>query len=461
MRLNTALRISDGEIVAFVGGGGKTTAMFRLAGEIVAAGGRVITTTTTRIFAAQISLAPTHLSTFEASRATVEAALNKHNHVLITGPVNAAEGKAAGVTLGLVEDLRAIPDLSAILIEADGSRMRPFKAPADHEPVIPGVTTLVVPVVGADVFGEPLGEEHVHRVELVQALTGAAEGEPVTPELVAQVIGHPQGGLKRVPSGACVIPLINKVETPESLALARATAARMLENPNLTSVVIGAVKRGSQPVREAHGRVAAIVLAAGRSTRMGRSKQTLPWGDTTMIGAVVRRLQASGLSEIVVVTGAERESVEAVLAEGPRGEAQGEAAPVRFAFNPDFETSEMARSLQVGLRSLPENCMGALVALADQPQMEMETVRAVIQRWRETLAPVAAPIYQGQRGHPLLFDRSTWADLFKLPAEANPREFLRAAGRIERVEVATGSILRDIDTPDDYAREQRPRPAGF
>ena len=130
MRLNTALRISDGEIVAFVGGGGKTTAMFRLAGEIVEAGGRVITTTTTRIFAAQISLAPTHLSTFEASRATVEAALNKHNHVLITGPVNAAEGKAAGVTLGLVEDLRAIPDLSAILIEADGSRMRPFKAPA-------------------------------------------------------------------------------------------------------------------------------------------------------------------------------------------------------------------------------------------------------------------------------------------------------------------------------------------
>ena len=461
MRLNTALRISDGEIVAFVGGGGKTTAMFRLAGEIVEAGGRVITTTTTRIFAAQISLAPTHLSTFEASRATVEAALNKHNHVLITGPVNAAEGKAAGVTLGLVEDLRAIPDLSAILIEADGSRMRPFKAPAEHEPVIPGVTTLVVPVVGADVFGEPLGEEHVHRVELVQALTGAAEGEPVTPELVAQVIGHPQGGLKRVPSGACVIPLINKVETPESLALARATAARMLENPNLTSVVIGAVKRGGHPVREAHGRVAAIVLAAGRSTRMGRSKQTLPWGDTTMIGAVVRRLQASGLSEIVVVTGAERESVEAVLAEGPRGEAQGEAAPVRFAFNPDFETSEMARSLQVGLRSLPENCMGALVALADQPQMEMETVRAVIQRWRETLAPVAAPIYQGQRGHPLLFDRSTWADLFNLPAEANPREFLRAAGRIELVETDTDSILRDIDTPDDYAREQRPGPEGF
>lgn len=451
MRLNTALRISDGEIVAFVGGGGKTTAMFRLAGEIVAAGGRVITTTTTRIFAAQISLAPRHFSAFEVSRANVEAALNQHGHVLITGPVNGAEGKASGVPAELIEDLRAIPDLSAILIEADGSRMRPFKAPAEHEPVIPAVTTLVVPVVGADVFGEPLTEARVHRVEWVRALTGAAEGETVTPELVARVIAHPEGGLKRVPSGARVIPLINKVETEEGLALARETAAGLLENPGMTAVVIGAVKRDSHPVREVHGRVTAVVLAAGRSTRMGRSKQTLPWRDTTMIGAVVRRLQASGLSEIVVVTGAEKESVEAAL----------KAAPVRFAFNPDFESSEMARSLQVGLQTLPENCMSALVALADQPQMEPETARAVIQRWRETLAPVVAPIYEGQRGHPLLFDRSTWADLFRLPAEANPREFLRAAGRIERVEVATDSILRDIDTPDDYAREQRPRPAGF
>jgi molybdenum cofactor cytidylyltransferase len=208
-------------------------------------------------------------------------------------------------------------------------------------------------------------------------------------------------------------------------------------------------------VREAHGRVAAVVLAAGCSTRMGRSKQTLPWGDTTMIGEVVRRLQASGLSEIVVVTGAERESVEAALAEGPRSEAQGEAASVRFAFNPDFETSEMARSLQVGLRGLSENCTAALVALGDQPQLEPETARAVIQRWRETLASVVAPIYQGQRGHPLLFDRSAWPGLFELPAAANPREFLRAAGRIELVETDADSILRDIDTPDDYERERR------
>ena len=446
MNLLTALRIGDGEIVAFVGGGGKTTAMFRLAEEIVGSGGRVITTTTTRIFAAQIQLAPRHFSAFEANRATVEAALDKTGHVLITGPVDAGEGKAAGVTTGLIESLRALKDVTTILIEADGSRMRPFKAPADHEPVIPEVTTLVVPVVGVDVIGQPLTGERVHRPELVRALTGAREGQAVTPELVAKVVTHPQGGLKGIPSGARVIPLINKVETPDDLIAARETASLLLAHPQINAAAIGAVKRPANPAREVHGRVAAVVLAAGRSTRMGSTKQTLPWGDATIIAEVVRRVRASGISDIVVVTGAARGEVETAVT--------ATNIPVRFVFNPDFETSEMARSLQFGLRSLPENFSAALVALGDQPRLEPEVAQAMIQRWRETQAPVVAPFYQGRRGHPMLFDRSIWPAVLALPIDANPRQLLQAAAHIERVEVETDSILRDIDTPEDYEREQ-------
>ncbi len=444
MKLIHALRLTDGELVAFVGGGGKTTSMFRLAEEIVENGGRVITTTTTRIFAAQIALAPRHFSAFEATRTQIEAALVKTPHVLITGPVNAEEGKAAGVTLGLIESLRAIPDLTAILIEADGSRMRPFKAPAEHEPVIPGITTLVVPVVGADIFGQALTAERVHRPELVQALTGAGAGATVTPELVVQVIAHLQGGLKGVPASARVVPLINKVETDDELAAARETAQRLLKHAAIDSVVVGQTKRIAHPARETHGRVGAVVLAAGRSTRMGRVKQTLAWGESTLIGHVIAQLQASGLEEIVVVTGAAREEVEAALA----------SARVRFVFNPDYATSEMARSLQIGLTALPANYSAALVALADQPHLEPDVVRAVVQRWRETLAPVVAPVYNDQRGHPMLFDQATWPAIQALPPTANPRQVVQSAVRIEKVEVDTASILQDIDTPEDYARER-------
>ena len=131
--------------------------MFRLAREIVAKGGRALTTTTTHIFAAQIALAPAHVLAADATRERVAAALAAHGHVLVIGATDAGTGRAAGVSLDLFGRLRAWCPRACILNEADGSRMRPFKAPAAHEPVIPAETTLVVPVVGADVFGKTAG----------------------------------------------------------------------------------------------------------------------------------------------------------------------------------------------------------------------------------------------------------------------------------------------------------------
>ena len=105
--------------------------MFRLAREMVDRGGRAITTTTTRIFGAQIALAPAHVPAADATRERVAAALAAHRHVLVIGATEAGSGKAEGVSLDLFRRLRAwFPDV-CILNEADGSRMRPFKAPAD------------------------------------------------------------------------------------------------------------------------------------------------------------------------------------------------------------------------------------------------------------------------------------------------------------------------------------------
>ena len=107
MKLKDAWGMTDDEVVALVGGGGKTSAMFRLAREIAQAGGRAITTTTTRIFAAQIALAPAHVSVAEATRERVSAALHAHRHVLVIGDTNPKDGKADGVSLDLFERLRS------------------------------------------------------------------------------------------------------------------------------------------------------------------------------------------------------------------------------------------------------------------------------------------------------------------------------------------------------------------
>lgn len=249
MKLTDALGMTADEVVALVGGGGKTTAMFRLAREVVEAGGSVITTTTTRIFGAQIALAPAHVPAAEATRERVAAALAVHRHVLVIGATDAGSGKAEGISLELFGRLRAWFPGRCLLNEADGSRMRPFKAPADYEPVIPPDTTLVVPTVGADVFGKRLDADHVHRPELVSALGAAPLGAPITPALVARVLAHPEGGRKGVPAGARVVVLINKVESLPDRAPAHETAERLLRDPAIHAVVLAAV-RGAEPVLE-------------------------------------------------------------------------------------------------------------------------------------------------------------------------------------------------------------------
>jgi molybdenum cofactor cytidylyltransferase len=216
--------------------------MFRLAREVVANGGSVITTTTTRIFGAQIALAPAHVPAADLTRERVAAALAVHRHVLVIGPTDAGSGKAEGVSLDLFRRLRAWFPGVCLLNEADGSRMRPFKAPAAYEPVIPADTTLVVPVVGADVFGKPLDADHVHRPELVSALCGAPPGTPITPAIVARVLAHPEGGRKGVPAGARVVVLINKVESLPDRSPARETAERLLREPAIHSVVLASLR---------------------------------------------------------------------------------------------------------------------------------------------------------------------------------------------------------------------------
>jgi probable selenium-dependent hydroxylase accessory protein YqeC len=247
--LAAALQMRDDEVVALVGGGGKTTAMFRLAREMVERGGTAITTTTTRIFGAQIALSPVHVAAVEASRERLSAALAAHGQALVIGATDAASGKAEGVSLDLFQRLRAWCPNTCIVNEADGSRMRPFKAPAAYEPVIPPETTLVVALVGADVFGTPLDADHVHRPELVSALSGLPLGKAITPDTVARVIGHPDGGRKGVPAGARVVVLINKIDRLADRTPAHETAERLLREPAIHSVLL-ATLREEEPVIE-------------------------------------------------------------------------------------------------------------------------------------------------------------------------------------------------------------------
>lgn len=243
MRLSEALKIGRGDVVALVGAGGKTTALFRLGRELAEAGQRVILTTTTHLALEQGMLAPIHLVWPENSAVQVVAALREHGGALVTGPADHALGKWTGLNPAGIADLRGLADL--VLVEADGARQLPLKAPAEHEPAIPDCATVVVVVVGLDALGRPLDAAHVHRPERAAALAGASPGEPVTVELIARILLHPLGGRKNAPTGARLVALLNKAETAERLAHARRLAAMLLDPGVYRRVLLGSLADNS------------------------------------------------------------------------------------------------------------------------------------------------------------------------------------------------------------------------
>jgi molybdenum cofactor cytidylyltransferase len=193
--------------------------------------------------------------------------------------------------------------------------------------------------------------------------------------------------------------------------------------------------------------IAAIILAAGMSKRMGQPKLLLPWEGTTVLGKVIKTFKQAGIEYILVVTGGDRELVETNLTE------LATQFPTRSVFNPEFAQAEMLSSLQRGLAALPSEAEAALIGLGDQPQVQARTVRRVCAAFVKSGAPLVVPSYQLRRGHPWLVARSLWGELIKLPPSQSPRSFLqRHASDIYYVNIDTPSILEDLDTPEDYAQ---------
>ena len=449
MKLSHALNINPCEVVALVGAGGKTTAMFLLANEL-ATSMRVLTTTSTRIFAAQTKHSPVHV-TFDPQQQNIadllpqlDRSIAAYGQALLTGPPDLDGDKVSGVAPDTIDILAGSGRFDVIINEADGSRMLPLKAPAAHEPVIPLCTTLVIPTAGLDVLAQPLGDDTVHRAELISQLTGTALGQPVTPDTVARLLCHSEGGLKKVPAQARVVPLLNKVDEKlgrDGLKLARHIAYKLLRCDLMDSVVIGSMQRAEAPAAEVHSRVAAVILAAGGSARFGSPKQLAYWRGKTFIEQAVDTALASSARPVVVVLGAEVERCRATLAD----------RPVEIVVNETWMEGQ-STSMQAGLAALPANVGGAVFFLVDMPGVVPDLIDRLLQRHRETLAPLVWPEFEGRRGNPILFDRSLFSELRQVRGDTGGKPvLLRYQDRAEQVIVSDKSILQDVDRPEGLA----------
>jgi molybdenum cofactor cytidylyltransferase len=193
--------------------------------------------------------------------------------------------------------------------------------------------------------------------------------------------------------------------------------------------------------------ISAIVLAAGASTRMGQAKAALPIGTTgeTVVARVVKTLVDGGVPRVVVVAGAHIDAVRhAMPSHEPRA---------RLVEHPGWEQGQLS-SLLSGLDAIDEpHLEAALVTLVDVPLVSAATVAEVVTAWRRTRAPIVRPASGARHGHPVIFDRSVFADLRSAdPSVGAKAVFAAHRDRVLNVEVADPGAFEDIDTPEDYRR---------
>jgi probable selenium-dependent hydroxylase accessory protein YqeC len=244
LKLHVALGISSGAVAAFVGAGGKSGAILAVCGGLTQEGMKVLVAPTTKMLLSEADRIGPLVTSEDAGvlRAKTEKALSEAPAVVV-GSGMLSKNRVGGVDPGWVGDLARLADV--VLVEADGSRRRPIKGTADHEPAFPDAATLVVAVGNVHALGTPVDEEHVHRPDIFSDLTGIAQGQSVTPRAFALALA--QGSLARVPQGARAVVLITGVEPGRSMSAA-SVITRELWRLGVRNVVLASLPTET-PVR--------------------------------------------------------------------------------------------------------------------------------------------------------------------------------------------------------------------
>ena len=442
LSLAHALRINSSPSVAFVGAGGKTTAMFQLARELSGNEKQqpVIVTATSHLGVWQTKLADQHVITATAAPRE-DLQHGSKGVILITGEMDGERTKP--INNDLLNWLHQFCGYHSIplLIEADGSREKPLKGWAAHEPPIPSFADLVVQVVGLSGIGKPLDDVYVHRPELYSKLSGHRLGDLITPDTLVQVLTHRKGGLKNIPKHTRKVVLLNQADTEELQSVAQGLISSLI--PAYDSVVISNLLQ--KKIFAVNEPIAGIILAAGESKRFGQPKQLLDWKGEPFARVVAKTALAAGLSPVVVVTGSNPDQVGSTVQD----------LKVTILKNNEWKSGQ-GSSIRAGIKWLSEASPhaavgGAIFLLADQPQLTGSVLRALVETHAEGLYPIVAPMVLDQRANPVLFDCTTFPDLLLLEGDVGGRAIFHKH-HVEYLPWHDDRLLLDIDTPEMYQR---------
>ncbi len=258
MKLMEALDLKPPKIISLVGGGGKTSFIFTLAKEAAAKDFSVLVTTTTAMFNPDCfeTSKPSRMRSqpfdqlFTGTVGELAALPPDPGAILVAGSGLGQNGKKLiGYSLDDLSPLLDTHKFDLVLIEADGARMRPVKAPADHEPVIPIQTDWVGGCIGLDCLGHPLDTPHVHRPELLAQISGQDQGSPITGHTLQKLAKAENGLFKSATSDTRKVIILNKADTRESINQGEKTGKAILRDKTADLCLVTCFSDTTTPVK--------------------------------------------------------------------------------------------------------------------------------------------------------------------------------------------------------------------
>ena len=435
--LRQAIRLKDDCQLAVVGSGGKTTALFSIARDF---SGVVLVSCSTHLSTDQASLADRHFIVRSVDDLS-KILLNIGQGVILFTGAPVAEQRLAGLPEDIFFQLHryAKEQHVPLLIEADGSRGLPLKAPAEHEPAISAWADHVAVLCGMQGLYQPLESQHVHRPERFSLLCGLPAGAEITPAAVACVATHPSGGLKRIPPLARRSLILNQADTEILQSAAKEIAQDVVRQYH--EVVIATLNQPQKPVQAVFSKTAGIILAAGSSSRMGTiNKLLLNWDGEPFIRKIVRTALLSGLDPVIIVTGWQAEAVQAAAGD----------LKFRIVNNEQWQAGQ-STSVRKGIEAVPANCGAAIFLLGDQPQVTPTVLTALTEQHYLSQSAIIAPLVDGMRANPVLFDRETFHDLTQLRGDVGGRAIF-SKYPVDWLPWHDVLLLRDVDTAEQYAQ---------
>ncbi len=462
---NRGRRYPSPFVISAVGSGGKTTTLIDLFAASIRPRSILTSTTSLGVPGSDDHLGPPLSETQKANAGLSRVSLSPPpvSGVWLGPPYEDAADKHRGVDKEeldtWVRRQRNDGNNDAIVLcEADGSKRKPLKAYADHEPVIPNTTDLTLILFGLSGLGKPMNEFSVHRAHLFSQATGLKTGEPVGMVHLILLLrsGH---FFKGIPPTSKVAVVFNQVDCLEEEE--RTTerlyelAMQILDIPQVNAVFFTGEEKGEpkscyglSKMDDLSAPFSAVVMAAGTSERMeGQNKLLLPLGDQTLVARTVSRVLESDVRDLVVVLGHEevrvQEAINKVL-------GQDQETSVTFVTNDRYREGQ-GTSVAAGTLYLARDNLACFFIPGDQPFVSPLLLRHLMEEFEP--GRILVPLVNGTRSSPVLFDRRFYEELSALTGDLGGRQVIR--NHPDDVIEIPGSDPAggfDLDTPEDYER---------